>query len=1187
VRIERLTLRGFKSFADETEVELHEGITAIVGPNGCGKSNVADAIRWVLGEQAPSAIRGSRMEEAIFGGTSRRKPISRAEVNLVLDNEDRTLPVPHAQVEIGRTVYRGGESDYRINGEVCRLRDIEDLCRDTGLGATEYSVIENRMIDTILSDRAEERRSLFEEAAEIGRYKDRRKTALRRLEQARDDLDRLEDVIGEVETKVRSLAQQRGRAERYREHRERRRRLEVAVARARLDDLDRKVEEAQGELEELRSDQPTEEGRLQEAETRAETLRVEIAEAERERSQAAGELDDVRDRLEQAERRRIVASERAGAARDRIEAIEEELASMDERRDELREEIDRLEAAVRDEREQVDELAAREEELEERVGSLGERRRKTRERADEAEERYTELARDVRVLEGEREAAGERIGERERELGRREEELEEAREAAAEVEVELHEASTAADRAESRRDDMEGRLEEARSAAEERRAEVRELRDRAGELEADLSSDRARIDSLSGLLGSGEEVPPVVSRLLDRADAMAGVHDVLAGYLEVPSGAAGAVEAALGEYLHGVVVDDWGAVRRVRRWLSEQSEEDEGVLLLPLDPGPRRAPAGAAEGSLLERVEVRGAGEPWAEALLSRVEAAGEDELRPREAAWSRPDGSGQDGAGAVRLGRPAAARGMLRRRSELRRLRERAEEREAELDDLGARLDGAEEALEEADARVESLETALDEAARKEREARARVESLEERRRRARREVEEVEDRLAELRSSLEEAEDRARGGRERLETAREERDEAEERLADAREAAREAESAYESRRSDLHELQLRLARRESELESAEERLDQARSSLAEMDEREERLREERSEQREALEEAGLNREESEEEVGRLLERRGELEDDLGEVEERLEAKRSELDELEDRLQAARRAEREHAERRHELELELAELRGERSSIRERVEGEWEEPLDELAERIDPPEEGGPAEWAEELEEVRRKLSRLGPVNLLAEEEYEEQRERLDFLKEQREDLLEARDDLHDSINRINEAAAEAFSETFEEVRGNFRRTFRTLFEGGECDLELADPDDPLDSAIEISASPGGKRTQRIHLLSGGERALTALSLLFAIYLSKPSPFCIMDEVDAALDETNVLRFVGMLERFKEDTQFIVITHNPRTIEAADWIYGVTMQEPGVSSVVGVELDDVPSDRIDPEELAATAASA
>ena len=1186
MKIKKLELHGFKSFADATEVELHEGITAIVGPNGCGKSNISDAIRWVLGEQAPSAIRGSRMEEAIFEGTAHRKPISRAEVELVLSNEDRTLPLPQAEVGIGRTVYRGGESDYRINGEVCRLRDVQDICRDTGLGATEYAIIENRMIDAILSDRAEERRSLFEEAAEIGRYKDRRKTALRRLEQARSDLDRLEDVIGEVQTKVRSLAQQRGRAERYREHRRRRRRLEVAVALARTKDLDRRVEEAEEELERLEKEQPGEEGRLQERETRAETLRVEIAEMERERSQRAGRLEEVRDRLETLERRRIVASERATAAERRIGAVDEELGSIEDRREELRSDLSSLREAVEEERGRVEELAEREEDLEEQVEELGGIRASAAEAEEEAESRYTDLAREVRVLEGERDAAGERIGERESELERRREELSGARKGAAELEVELREARIEADRSGSRRDDLEERLEAARSEAEARRDRVRELRDRVGALEAELSGDRARIEGLAGLLGSGEEVPPLVSRLLDEAGSMRGVRGVLAEFVEVPEGQAGAVEAVLGPYLHGVVVDDWDAVRRVRSWMEAEAGDGEGVLLLPLDPGPR-PPEGEGDGSLLERVRVTGAGAPWVEALLSGVEAGDGADLAPRPSPWSRPDGSGQDRLGAVRLGRPAAARGMLQRRAELRELRDRAGEREQELEDLRGRLQGAEEELEEAEDRVDALESALSEAARTRRQAEGRVESLEERRGRAAREVEELEERIEELASSLRSARGRAEEDADRLEEAREELEEARDRLADARERAREAERSWESRRSELHELQLRLARRESELEGAEERLDRARATLRELDERDERLRAEREEERETLEEAGERREESEEELADLLERRGELEDALGSAEADLEEKRSTLEELEEGLKKARRAEREHAERRHELELELAELRGQRSSVHERIEGEWEASLEELAERTDPPEEGGPAAWAEELEDVRRKLSRLGPVNLLAEEEYEEEKERLDFLQEQKEDLLEARDDLHDSIMRINEAAAEAFASTFEEIRDNFQDTFRSLFEGGECDLWLEDPEDPLDSAIEISASPRGKRTQRIHLLSGGERALTALSLLFAIYLAKPSPFCIMDEVDAPLDETNVLRFVGMLERFKEDTQFIVITHNPRTIEAADWIYGVTMQEPGVSSVVGVELDDLPSDRIDPEELAARAAPA
>ncbi len=1186
MKIKRLTLRGFKSFADETEIELHEGITAIVGPNGCGKSNISDAIRWVLGEQAPTAIRGSRMEEAIFGGTEKRRPISRAEVSLVLSNEDGALPVPHAEVEIGRTVYRGGESDYRLNGEACRLKDIQDLRRDTGLGATEYAIIESRMIDAILSDRAEERRALFEEAAEIGRYKDRRRTALRRLEQAEEDLDRLEDVIGEVETKVRSLAQQRGRAERYREHRRRRLRLEVAVARERLEALDGKVERAEEELEELQERQPAEEGELQTRETRAEELRVRIAELESERSRKSDDLDEVRERLEKRERRRIVASERSTAAENRIEAIGRELEGIEERREELRGEVERLEEAVEEERERVDGLTGREEELKSEVEAAAEERDDRRREEADAEERLTELTREVRLLEADREAGDERVEERNRELERRRGELSEARERAAGLERELYGADQEAQRAASRVEDLEERLAAAREAAEERREELRGVRDEVAELEGELSSDRARAEGLAGMMGSGEEVPPVVGRLLDAADDLEGVHGVLAEHVEAPREHAGAVEACLGAYLQGVVVDDFEAVRRVERWLEREEDSNEGVLLLPLEPGPRRG-GGEADGGLLERVDVRGPGAPWVRALLAGVEVAGAEAIEPRAGAWIRPDGTGQDGWGAVRLGRPDASRGLVERRTELRELRARIEGREARLEELRSRRDEAEEAHRTAADRVEDLESAVAEAERAARRAEAERTSLEERRDRAEREVAELEERIDELASSVEEARDEAAGEEERLEEAREEREEAEARLEDVRERARRAEAAWEERRSELHELQLRLARRESELEGAVERLERARSTLREQEARRERLEAEREEQREVLREADEAAEESEERVGDLLERRAGLEDEIGELDERLAGAREDLEKLESWLREARRAEREHAERRHELELELAELRGERSNIRERIEGEWEEPLEELAERVEPPEEGGPDAWSEELEEVRRKLARLGPVNLLAEEEYEEQKERLDFLQDQKEDLLEARDDLHDSIRRINTEAARAFEETFEEVRGHFQRTFETLFEGGECDLRLEDPEDPLDSTIEISASPGGKRTQSIHLLSGGERALTALSLLFAIYLAKPSPFCVMDEVDAALDETNILRFVGMLERFKEDTQFIVITHNPRTIEAADWIYGVTMQEPGVSSVVGVELGDLPTDRLDPEQLAERAAAA
>jgi chromosome segregation protein len=1176
MKIQKLTLQGFKSFADRTEVKLHDGITAIVGPNGCGKSNISDALRWVLGEQRSSAIRGARMEEAIFGGTSQRSPISRAEVSLTILNDDGALALPYREVVIGRTVYRGGEGEYRLNGEVVRLRDIQDLCRDTGLGATEYSVIESRMVDAILSDRAEERRALFEEAAEIGRYKDRRRTALRRLDQAQADLERLEDVIGEVGTKVRSLAQQRGRAERHREYRDRLLRLEVAVAGARLEDLTARIESRETELEEFRRRQPGEEGQLRTRETEAEALRVRIAEAERARGERARELEQVRSRIEEQERQRLVGAERAAAAERRIEAIGEELAELASRRERLESECGRLEERTAAEEAELTGLREREAELQARSETLAGDRDAARSEEEEAEERAAALGRDIRLGEAEEEAREERIAERAAELERRRSELRDLGEAAGRRAEELESARREAEGASERAAELARRHEEAEREVSARREDLRGLRERLASLEGELAAERARAAGLESLLASGGDVPAPVAALLERSDEIPGFRGLLADSLSVNAEFAPAVEAALGAYLHGLLVDGWDGVRAVRRLLVEGSEE--GVLLLPLDPGPRRSTGGAKGGRgrpLVDVVRPHGAGVAWVEALLDGVRLDVDGELAARGGSWVAPDGSGEDRWGAVRLGQLAAARGTVRRRAELEEAREAAARKGTRVESLRGDVADMEARLAATAARASELAEEATDAARSSREATERAEASAARVERASRERGEASARIAELEGSLAEARTLRRKGDERLEELRAELDRASEDLAGVRERSRLARSAAEESRGRLHELQLELARRESELAGAKERLERARTATRELDERRRRLEEERAAEGEAQDASIRRQEEAGEALADLLERRAGMEARLGEAERELASRREALETLERGLREVRRSEREHAEHRHRLELELAEMRGKRGSIRERIEAEWEETLEALLERIEPVEVGGPDAWSQELEEVRRRLARLGPVNLLAAEEYEEEKERLDFLTAQRDDLVEARDDLHASIRRINTEAARAFQSTFDQVRENFQRTFASLFEGGQCDLWLEDAEDPLDSPIEISASPRGKRTQRIHLLSGGERALTALSLLFAIYLAKPSPFCIMDEVDAPLDETNIGRFVQMLARFKGDTQFIVITHNPRTIEAADWIYGVTMQEPGVSSVVGVEFGDLPEGQV------------
>ena len=1165
MKIKALTLRGFKSFADRTRIELHQGITAVVGPNGCGKSNLSDALRWVLGEQRPTAIRGSRMEEAIFGGTEARQPIHRAEVLLELSNEDGVLPVPYADVAIGRTVYRGGESEYTLNGTACRLKDILDLCRDTGLGSNAYAMIEGRMVDAILSDRAEERRTLFEEAAGIGRYKDRRRIATRRLEQADSDLQRLEDVLIEVGSKVRSLAQQRGRAERHAKLRARLLQLEIAVADARLEEATRRLAEARAELERLEPDTGPDHVDLGTAETRAETLRLEYTDMERERAGLARSLEEARRAVEEQERTRLLAGARASSARDRLRTLEEEVHRNERRCGDLRERVEAARSALKEGQSLAAEGADAVARLERRAEALaGTARDAARERVA-AREALEEARREMERWRLELSVKEVRARDRSEELERRRPALDAL---AAQEEGLRAEAESASEReAQAGRalEEARDRLRTVREAASSADGALSRARAEAADLEGRLATARARASSLGSLVGSSALLPEAVAQLLEDRSAIPGLHGALSEFMEVSAPWAAAVESQLGPYLHGVVVRDGDAVRAVEAWL-EGRDGEEGILVLPLDPGPLPGPP-EADSPLTRHVDAKGAGAAWVKALLAGIEVASGGEPTPRAHPWVDAEGRRQDRWGGIYVG-GATSEGLLSRRAELQALREevevleedRARSREA-VKELGA---GAGEAL----AQVNALQRSVSDAESTRREAEADRTSAEARLVRLDDERRELAGRIEQLEAfsgddvSLSADED-ARAGELDRKVSRLSSE-----YAHAQEKAEAARAAADTGKAELHDAELAQARREAEVENrrgVEGRLAEAADDA---EERSRALAREVDGLHAAIADSEAQSEEVEASIGAALETRTRREADLAALERRIAERRGRLDRLESELGEARRRERERVEARHRLELEIAQLEARESAIRGRVEAEWDAPLAELRERVEPVDDADPAEWEPELERVRRSIARIGPVNLLAQQEYEEEQQRLEFLTGQRDDLTRARDDLRTSIRRINREATSALMETFEQVRTNFHRTFDSLFEGGQCDLRFENPDDALDSPIEISASPRGKKTQRIHLLSGGERALTALALLFAIYLAKPSPFCLLDEVDAPLDETNILRFVGMLKEFKEETQFIVITHNPRTIENADWIYGVTMQEAGVSSIVGVEFN-------------------
>ena len=1162
MKLRSLSIHGFKSFADATVIDFHEGITAVVGPNGCGKSNISDAIRWVLGEQRPSAIRGAKMEEAIFQGSLHRRPVNRATVTMVVSNEDGGLPVSFKEVEIGRTVYRDGGSDYSLNRSTCRLRDVLDMCRGTGLGANAYSVIENRMIDAILSDRAEERRQLFEEASGIGKYKDRRKAAMRRLEYAERDLTRLEDVIGEVETKVRSLARQKGKAERSKTLRDRRLAVEVSVVghdlgrlRDRLSELDKALD----------GDRKTGQGMvagLRTAEATVETLRLEEVDAEQIRREAAEALDAVRGRLVEWERDLAVADERKGYAERRLGQIGGDRSSSETRLRGLVEELEGLDSRHGGGDAELERIREDVEERAEVVATVRGRLDKARARLEEAEHHERDVVRKGAQLEGDADAAQSQAAELERRLQR--------------IDMELSDTSAALSDLESQGDlftgrvsGLEGAVEEATAQLDSERAALEDAKPsletaRRGELQAVRTAQgiEAELAALEALERGQEGIDPVAKAALALGDP--DVIGSLLDFIEAPAELGSAVEAYLGTLAKALVVRDGRTAERLIRWFSEDWQGGGGLILLPLDHVPDKE-----SGTLLESVHGIGEGAPWVDALLGEVDLVDTSGMKGRA---TRPrllrDGTVLDPRGLIRVGTPSVISWRLGSKDRLATLRARLSEAEAEASASRRSLQSEEAGFTHAEVAVEqaltTLRNAQDELRTASAEGAAQVDQ------RAR--IDRHQDELARQLEGTKAARARAL---ERAATAKEDREGLLTQESDTR-AAREAsrselavvQDEWEEARADEAQLSIRLARAEEEAKQVAQRVEDLTRDRSVEEKRLADLDAEEGVLSGDVATAVQCQEEGKKETERLFSERDDARAVLNERSTLLTGVAEALAEAERAARTLRSAEREAVDHRHQLELERQEVSGGIGLIQERLEGEWGRPLDRLLEEAEPV-EGTPEELEAELADIVVHLERIGLVNMLAVEEHEEESTRLGFLSEQRDDLVAARDDLKVAIRKINETAIDLFEGTFEKIRENFRATFTRLFEGGEADIWLADSEDPLESPIEIHASPKGKKTQRIDLLSGGERALTALSLLFGIYLVKPSPFCVLDEVDAPLDENNIGRFIRLLQEFKEQTQFVLITHNPRSIEAADWIYGVTMEEPGVSTIVGVQLHE------------------
>jgi chromosome segregation protein len=1176
MKLKKLILHGFKSFADKTEFDFLDGITVIVGPNGCGKSNVVDAVKWVLGEQRPASLRGKEMQDLIFSGTDTRKGVGFAEVSLVLDNSDRSLPIEYAEVVITRRLYKSGESEYLVNGNPVRLRDVRELMMDSGGGPGAFAVMEQGNIDRLLRADPVERRSVFEEAAGIAKYRSRRKETERKLERTAENLARLRDVLGECETRERSLKIQAGKARRFRELSDELKRKRAAGAVARFSDLRRRREAAEGELAAIAAAETAAREALEEAARRAE--------AERAKQEA---LRDLVARGE-AEMAAVVAEGRASA---------EKRAAREREAEEL---LERAEAARRESEEgarRAEELLAELRSAEgERLSSLASLRA-SEEALAAAESACRACEERLSALRSEREAL---------ELSRTEAFAAATAARNAEVRLEAESRSHEGRRArleERARSSLESQraLEEAAALAAERlsaaEAELKALEERHAAEEAGLRAARqgleavsreaaraigeaaalaARRDLLRKLVKEGEGLAAGTRAVLKAAQegGLRGVRGLLADHLSgAGRGAARALDQALGGLAEAVVVERTEDAVAAIRWLAEG--ERGRARFLPLD-------------------RLRGADEPLPEALeslalppeprallcaaLSRTKLVGGLEealaLSADGAAGFRvvalsgevvgPEGCVEGGAGIA---------GLLLRSAELAEIEELLERASRERTDTAKRVDAARAA---AAAHEEALGTLLPRL----RDARA-----------ASREAGEAaaaaEKALAARREEIAlETAERAEVERLLAETARD--------RAAAATRREEAESTLAALEVQGAALQERLTRAARERDEASAALTEARVDAAREKERERAASQRLASLRETLEATRRSAASRGEEARACEARRAACLDELEALramfEERernlrkmaaeVEARRAAAAEVHGRLAESDRLLRDlraaHESRREELErhrLREAELRMRMEALLDEV--RREHGLDLLAEPGSEAEAVDPEQLEREIAEIRDKIDRLGNVNHAALEELQEVEQRLAFLRKEEADLVAADQQLRDTIVRIDEVCVQRFRETFESVRENFREVFRKLFGGGKADLFLENPDDPLGTGIEIVVRPPGKELRNMALLSGGEKTLTTVALLFAFYQTKPPPFCLMDEVDAALDEANTIRMCEMLKEYAARGQFLVITHARPTMTVADTLYGVTMPEAGISRRVSVRFADIEAGRV------------
>ena len=1158
MRLKSIKLAGFKSFVDPTTVPFPGNMTAVVGPNGCGKSNIIDAVRWVMGESSAKYLRGEAMSDVIFNGSNTRKPVGQASIELVFDNSDGTAPGEYGrfnEISVKRRVTREGQSDYFMNGAKCRRRDITDLFLGTGLGPRSYAIIEQGMISRLIEAKPEELRNYIEEAAGISRYKERRRETENRMRRTLENIERLTDLRDELERQLEHLQKQADAAEKYKALKQQERQKQAELAALRWKNLDASLQShrdaigeaevaqekalservsLETELETLRQDHSDRSDRFNQAQGRYYEAGAEIARVEQ-------NLDNQRENARQAARELEQSRNNRQEIVREVEQDEEKLAGVSAELEELEPQLEESSARAEQSSEQLNEAEGRMADWQQRWEDFSQSSAEDRQNA-EVEQSRIKAAEDALL----------NLRERRQKLEEEKQLLDskiDSEEEAGLVE-EQQQQQDRCDEWQERVDDLSGQLEERRGRIES--------------LELTLSEKRDELQTLKGRLASQQAL--LEDQLGDNDEALRQwLHDKgwdqyprLAQRIQVEEGLEKALESVLGTASQALCVPS--------QQLSAEALADAPPGLSVVEQGG--SIEGASSESLLGKVsEAGGAGglldgvfvvRNLEEALGRRSTLAAHESLVTPEGVWVGPQWlrmpvGESDGTGVIERQKQVETlsaeveqvqAGVEATQQELQSLRGEREDTEAalaeardELADAQQALSRAGSALEAHRARTEQIQSRLDGIVEE-------LRDLDER------EAEETE-RLESSRAIWQEAMDRMGENADQKEQLLAERDEVREQLDLLRQQARHD-------RDHSHQLQLQVQTLKNQQDGLRQTLERMRLQRERLDERIEMLQESRESAEGPIQDLEL-------ELEGLLERRVQEEEKLSEARDALEDIDRKVREREESRVRAENQVQQARERLEKLRMEAQALQLKGDQYQEQLR-ELEMDLDQVLQGL--PEQASEEAWDEELKRIGNRIQRLGAINLAAIDEYRVQSERKTYLDEQNQDLQEALDTLESAIRRIDRETRTRFRETFDQINQGLQNLFPRVFGGGSAHLELTG-EDLLETGVAIMARPPGKKNTTIHLLSGGEKALTAIALVFSIFQLNPAPFCMLDEVDAPLDDANVGRYARMVKEMSEHVQFIYITHNKISMELSQQLMGVTMHEPGVSRLVSVDVDE------------------